>query len=169
MSFAFSRDNALPGSRFWSQVNKRTQTPTNSIWLCVGVAIVLVIPAIWNYTAYAAVTSIAVIGLYIAYVIPVLLRRLQGKAFQTGPFSLGRLSPFIGWVAVVWVVFITILFVLPPLSPVTVSTFNYAPVAVVVVVLLAVVLWFAYGKRTFMTHAEAEHLTIDAGKLLDDN
>ena len=35
MAFAFSRDGALPGSRLWQQVNPRTGTPTNSIWLCV--------------------------------------------------------------------------------------------------------------------------------------
>ncbi len=167
MSFAFSRDNALPGSRIWAKVNKRTNTPTNSIWLCVVAAIILVIPAIFNLTAYFAVTSIAVIGLYVAYVIPVLLRRLQGKAFVSGPFSLGRWSPFIGWVAVVWVVFICILFVLPPLSPVNIATFNYAPVAVIVVLVLATILWFATGKKNFMTNAEAEHLTVDASKLLD--
>ena len=167
MSFAFSRDNALPGSRFWSKVNPRTKTPTNSIWLCVGVAIILVVPAIWSYTAYAAVTSIAVIGLYIAYVIPVLLRRLQGKSFENGPFNLGRWSAFIGWVAVVWVVFICILFVLPPVSPVNITTFNYAPVAVAVVIILSVTLWLTRGRKTFMTNAEAEHLTIDASKLLD--
>jgi amino acid permease (GABA permease) len=169
MSFAFSRDNALPGSRLWSKVNPRTKTPTNSIWLCVVAAVILVIPAIWSLTAYFAVTSIAVIGLYVAYVIPVLLRRLQGKAFQPGPFSLGRWSGVVGWIAVVWVVFICILFVLPPASPVNINTFNYAPIAVVVVIILAIVLWFAKGKETFMVHAEAEHLTIDASKLLDDN
>jgi amino acid permease (GABA permease) len=167
MSFAFSRDNALPGSKFWSKVNLRTGTPTNSIWLCVAASIVLVIPAIFSLTAYFAVTSIAVIGLYVAYVIPVLLRRLRGKEFVTGPFSLGRWSPIIGWIAVVWVVFICILFVLPPLSPVNINTFNYAPVAVVVVIALATILWFVSGRKNFMTNAEAEHLTIDAGKLLD--
>jgi amino acid permease (GABA permease) len=168
MSFAFSRDNALPGSKFWSKVNPRTKTPTNSIWLCVGVAIILVVPAIWSYTAYAAVTSIAVIGLYIAYVIPVLLRRLQGKAFVNGPFSLGRWSGFVGWVAVVWVVFICILFVLPPVSPVNINTFNYAPVAVAVVIILSVTLWLTRGRKNFMTNAEDEHLTVDASKLLDE-
>ncbi|HEY5319617.1 MAG TPA: amino acid permease [Galbitalea sp.] len=168
MSFAFSRDNALPGSRIWSKVNPRTKTPTNSIWLCVVAAIVLTVPAAFGLlTAYFAVTSIAVIGLYVAYVIPVLLRRLQGKAFVPGPFNLGRWSAFIGWVAVVWVIFICILFVLPPLSPVNINTFNYAPVAVIVVVALATILWFATGKKNFMTNAEAEHLTIDASKLLD--
>ena len=30
MSYAFSRDNALPGSVLWSKVNPRTGTPTGS-------------------------------------------------------------------------------------------------------------------------------------------
>ncbi len=165
MSFAFSRDNALPGSHMWAKVNPRTGTPTNSIWLCVGAAIVLVIPAIFSLTAYFAVTSIAVIGLYIAYATPVLLRRLN-KEFVPGPWNLGKWSAPIGWIAVVWVAFIVILFVLPPLSPITVDTFNYAPIAVTAVVILATVLWFTSGRKHFMTNEEAEHLTMDASKLL---
>ena len=77
MAYAFSRDGALPGSRLWKKVNPRTGTPTNSIWLCVTLSTLLVLPSLWNTTAYLAATSIAVIGLYIAYVGPVLLRRLQ--------------------------------------------------------------------------------------------
>ncbi|MFF3027564.1 amino acid permease [Microbacterium sp. NPDC057944] len=167
MSYAFSRDNAIPGSRLWAQVNKRTGTPTNSIWLCVVLSIIVTLPALFNITAYLAVTSIAVIGLYIAYVTPVLLRRLN-REFTPGPWSLGRWSAVVGWVAVVWVIFIVILFVLPPVTPITVDTFNYAPLAVVVVGVLAVVLWFAYGKRDFMNHAEAAHLTKAADELLEE-
>ncbi|MFF5627085.1 amino acid permease [Microbacterium sp. LWH10-1.2] len=167
MSYAFSRDNAIPGSRLWAQVNKRTGTPTNSIWLCVVLSIIVTLPALFNITAYLAVTSIAVIGLYIAYVTPVLLRRLN-KEFTPGPWSLGRWSAVVGWVAVVWVIFIVILFVLPPVTPITVDTFNYAPIAVVVVGVLAVVLWFAYGKRDFMSDAEAAHLTKAADELLEE-
>lgn len=168
MSYAFSRDNAIPGSRLWAQVNKRTGTPTNSIWLCVVLSIVVTVPALFNTTAYAAVTSIAVIGLYIAYVTPVFLRRLN-PAFQPGPWNLGRWSALIGWIAVAWVVFIVILFVLPPVTPITVDTFNYAPIAVAVVAILSIVLWYAYGKRDFMnSSAEAEHLTKSADTLLDE-
>ena len=158
MSYAFSRDRALPGSRLWSKVNSRTGTPTNSIWLCVCLSILLASPAIFNVTAYLAVTSIAVIGLYIAYVVPVFLRRVS-RDFTPGPWNLGRWSPFIGWVAVVWVVIICILFVLPPASPVTVSTFNYAPVAVVVVLIFATVSWFVAGRSNFMHGAKNEHTT----------
>lgn len=64
--------------------------------------------------SFTAVTSIATIGLYISYVIPVLLRcTVARRTFRPGPFSLGRLSIPVGCVAILWVAFITILFVLP--------------------------------------------------------
>lgn len=71
MIYAFSRDGALPGSSLWHRVNHRTRAPTNAIWLATGFAFALGLPYLWNSTAYAAVTSIAVIGLYIAYVMPI--------------------------------------------------------------------------------------------------
>ena len=167
MSFAFSRDHALPGSRIWSKVNPRTGTPTNSIWFCVTLSIILALPSLISSTAYLAVTSIAVIGLYIAYVVPVFLRRLTPD-FAPGPWNLGRWSPLINWIAVGWVVVICILFVLPPAYPITVTTFNYAPIAVAVVLIIATVFWHAGGKRTFMEGKDVEHTTKSLGAVLDD-
>ena len=161
MSFAFSRDNALPGSRVWSKVNPRTHTPTNSIWLCVTGSIVLALPALWSLTAYFAVTSIAVIGLYIAYVTPVMLRRLRGEDFQPGRWNLGKWSSPIGWIAVVWVIFIVILFMLPQYAPGTPGdpTFNYAPVAVLAVLAFATLTWFIGGRQHFMHGMKEEEHT----------
>ncbi|WP_045312928.1 amino acid permease [Lentzea aerocolonigenes] len=149
MIYAFSRDGALPASSFWHKINKRTRTPTNAIWLAAGGAFVLGLPYLWNATAYAAVTSIAVIGLYIAYVLPTLLRLLQGENFQRGPWHLGRWSRPIGVVAVAWVVFITVLFMLPQASPVTAKTFNYTPIAVLVVLGFAGVWWLVSARKWF--------------------
>ncbi|WP_086667775.1 amino acid permease [Lentzea kentuckyensis] len=149
MIYAFSRDGALPASSFWHKINKRTRTPTNAIWLAAGGAFVLGLPYLWNATAYAAVTSIAVIGLYIAYVLPTLLRLLQGENFQRGPWHLGKWSKPIGVVAVAWVVFITVLFMLPQASPVTAKTFNYTPIAVLVVLGFAGVWWLASARKWF--------------------
>lgn len=137
MIYAFARDGAIPGSPFWHRINKRTRTPTNSIWLAAVGAFILGLPYLFNSVAYAAVTSIAVIGLYISYVTPVFLRLRAGASFQPGPWQLGRWSPTVGTIAVAWVVFIAILFMLPQAAPVTASTFNYAPVAVGVVIILA--------------------------------
>jgi amino acid permease (GABA permease) len=149
MIYAFSRDGALPGSAFWHRINPRTRTPTNAIWLAAGGAFVLGLPYLWNSTAYAAVTSIAVIGLYIAYVLPTFLRLRQGDAFQRGPWHLGRWSRLIGTVAVLWVVFITVLFMLPTVSPVTAKTFNYTPIAVLAVLGFAGIWWLVSARNWF--------------------
>jgi amino acid transporter len=150
MIYAFSRDGAVPGSQFWHKVNPRTRTPTNSIWFAAVGALILGLPYLWNPTAYAAITSIAVIGLYIAYGIPILLRRLAGSNFQRGPWHLGQWSGIIGWIAVIWIVFISILFVLPQAAPGnTLATFNYAPVAVAVVLIYAGGYWFLSARNWF--------------------
>jgi amino acid transporter len=128
MIYAFARDGAIPGSKFWHKINKRTRTPTNSIWLAAVAAFVLGLPYLWSPVAYFAITSIAVIGLYIAYAIPVYLRLRAGNSFQRGPWHLGRWSYVIGWITVVWVAFITVLFTLPQFAPIKVATFNYASI-----------------------------------------
>src|SRR5579859_1964723 len=149
MIYAFSRDGALPGSSFWHKVNKRTRTPTNAIWLAAGGALILALPYLWNGAAYAAVTSIAVIGLYIAYVLPTFLRLRQGADFKRGPWHLGRWSYPVGIIAVTWVVFITILFMLPTASPIHWSNFNYTVVAVAVVLGFAGVWWLVSAHNWF--------------------
>src|SRR2546430_1023719 len=83
---------------------KRTRTRTNAVWLGATGAFLLGLPYLWNYTAYAAVTSIAVIGLYVAYVMPTFLRLRRGESFQRGPWHLGRWSRPVGTMAVIWVV-----------------------------------------------------------------
>lgn len=149
MLYAFSRDGAVPGSEFWHHINPRTRTPTNSIWFAAVGAFILAVPYLFNVTAYAAVTSIAVIGLYIAYVIPVLLRRIHPEQFHEGPWTLGRWSAPIGWIAVIWVAFITVLFMLPTVNPVTRDTFNYTVVAVGFVFAFAGIYWLVSARHWF--------------------
>ncbi|MBI1759546.1 MAG: amino acid permease [Actinobacteria bacterium] len=149
MIYAFSRDGALPGSRIWHKINHRTRTPTNAVWLGVVGAFALSLPYLWNIAAYFAVTSIAVIGLYIAYVIPTFLRLRQGANFVPGPWNLGRWSRPIGIVAVIWVAFISVLFMLPPLNPITWDNFNYTVVAVFVVLGFAGIWWLVSARRWF--------------------
>jgi amino acid permease (GABA permease) len=149
MIYAFSRDGALPGSSFWHRVNKRTRTPTNAIWLAAGGALILGLPYLWNFAAYAAVTSIATIGLYIAYVTPTFLRLRKGEDFKRGPWHLGRWSYVVGWIAVAWVVIIFFLFMLPQVGPITFTTFNYAVIAVLVVIGFAGIYWLVSARHWF--------------------
>lgn len=166
MSYAFSRDNALPGSKLWARINPRTGTPTNSIWLCAALSCLLTVPAIFSQVAFFAVTSVAVIGLYIAYATPVFLRRMNPD-FKVGAWNLGKWSPLVGWIAIVWVAFIVVLFLLPQYSPGTFGdpTFNFAPITVGAVAAFALTTWFLGGRKHFMRDVPPGHDTIAPEKM----
>ncbi len=163
MVYAFSRDGAVPGAKFWHHINPKTRTPTRSIWFAVIFAFILGVPSYWSVAAYAAVTSIATIGLYLAYITPTLLRRLPNTRFEKGPWNLGKWSPVVGWIGIVWVAFITILFMLPEVSPITRDTFNYAPVAVIVVIAYAGIFWLVSARKWFTgPRAQGSELELEA-------
>jgi amino acid transporter len=113
MMFAFSRDRAVPGHPLWSKV-ARNRVPRNAVWAIAVLAGILMVPAIWNYlVGYAAGTAIAVIGLYIAFIIPVFLRYRLGDRFEPGAWTLGPNYKWIDAIAIGWVALITILFIFP--------------------------------------------------------
>ena len=147
MIYAFSRDGAVPGHNLWHSLN-RGRTPRNAIILAAVAAFVLAVPSLWSVTAYLAVTSIAVIGLYIAYAIPIFLRQFSTD-FKRGPWHLGAWSSLIGWIAVIWVVFISVLFMLPTSLPITPLGFNYTPVVVLGVLVLVTIWWLVSARKWF--------------------
>jgi amino acid transporter len=114
MMFAFSRDRAVPGHQLWRRVS-RHRVPVYSVFGIGFFAGVLMIPAIWNYfVGYAVGTAIAVIGLYIAFVLPVFLRLRKGETWdEPRAWSLGRHYKWIDTISLLWVGVITILFVFP--------------------------------------------------------
>jgi amino acid permease (GABA permease) len=153
MLYAFSRDGAVPGHKWWHRINPRTRTPTNSIWICAVLAFLAGVPSLREAggfpATFFAIVSIGVIGLYIAYIIPVFLRLRQGESFQRGPWHLGRWSYIVGWTAVTWVVFISIYFLLPQFSPITLASFNYAPVALAILMIFVWGYWFLSARKWF--------------------
>src|SRR5262245_16929367 len=137
MLFAFSRDGAVPGHRVWRQVSRNRVPHMSVIAICVASAVIM-IPAIWNYlVGYLVGTGIAVIGLYIAFILPVILRLRLGDRFEHGAWSLGRHYKWIDAIAILWVAFITLIFLLPPYKSsvpweddYTWEALNYAPLLV---------------------------------------
>ncbi|KAH8552941.1 amino acid permease-domain-containing protein [Umbelopsis sp. PMI_123] len=149
MIYAFSRDGAMPGSKWWHHIHKKRQTPVNAVWLSVFVASLLGLPSLGNATAFSAVTSVATIGLYISYAIPIAAKIINKKQFKRGPLHLGRASDIIGGIAVLWICFITVLFVLPPDSPVEPVNMNYACLAIGAVIIGAGGRWVIDGHIWF--------------------
>ena len=154
--YAFSRDGGLPASGLFKRVNKSHQTPGPAIWLCAAVAFAAVLYS----DAYAVVTSISVIGLYISYIIPVILalraRLKDAGAIEKGPWHLGRYSTVINLVAILWVVFISVILSLP-------DDMRAGKAIATVALLLA--LWYALRERhRFQGPAWAEEKVLAPAK-----
>jgi len=160
MTFAFSRDGAVPGHNLWRRLGKN-RTPTWAVLFVCLMAMIVTIPAYFpnklgTPVAFLAVTSISVIGLYIAYTIPVFLRWRMGSEFKAGPWTLGDKYKWMNPIAFTWVALCVIIFCMP-FAPAGVffkkgfewSAVNYAPL-VTIGVMLAVTIWFTVSaKRTF--------------------
>jgi amino acid transporter len=178
MCYAFSRDRAIPGHRIWTRLNHH-RVPAYAVLFMAFWAGVVTVPALegegtFPY-AFFAVTSITVIGLYIAYVIPVYLRWRQGDAFQPGPWTLGRKYRWVNPGAVLLVIVMVIIFCLP-FTPAGVpwrdefdwKFVNYAPITVGVVV-IAVGLWWLLGARHTFTGPVRTVKMDDTGRVLDED
>ncbi len=160
MTYAFSRDRAIPGWRMWTRLNHHRVPAYAVVFSCVC-ALVMTLPALWgdqNGVAYAflAVVSICVIGLYIAYVLPIYLRWRMGDAFVPGPWTLGNKYKWINPAAIIWVAICVVIFILP-FTPAAVPGrkefdwryVNYAPVTVGGVLLIVGLWWLVSARHTF--------------------
>jgi amino acid transporter len=137
MMFAFSRDGAVPGHRLWSRISGQ-RVPLYAIMAIGVLSWLLMVPTLSNaVVGYLVGTSIAVIGLYIAFAIPVYLRWRAGESFERGAWHLGMRYKWIDPLAIGWIILICILFILP-IAPGGVpwddafdwNVVNYAPLTV---------------------------------------
>jgi amino acid transporter len=157
MMFAFSRDGAVPGGRTFFRKVSRQRVPVNAMLAIAILSWLLMLPTYWNNTVgYLVGTSIAVIGLYIAYGIPIYLRWRAGDKFEAGAWTLGNHYKWINPVAFLWIVLIAILFIMPTVptgipwhSGFNWNVVNYAPITVGGVIVLAGGWWVISAHKWF--------------------
>jgi amino acid transporter len=158
--YAFSRDRAVPGWKMWSVVNKKRVPVAAVLGSCLFAGLIT-LPALTSNeagipVAFFAVVSVAVIGLYIAYVMPVYLRLRAGDNFKPGSWTLGAKYRWINTIAVVWVALCVIIFSLP-FTPAGVpwddaftwSAVNYSPLMVGGVFVAVGIWWLLGAKNTY--------------------
>jgi len=161
MMYAFSRDGAVPGWRIWSRVD-RHRVPFNAVIAVAVLALILTLPALKGNkdgltVAFTAVVSIGVIGLYIAYVIPIYLRLRMGDRFVPGPWNLGQKYKWMCLVSVIEVIIVVVIYFNAPFSSSGVpwesdfdwSLFNYTPVVTGGVFLAVGIWWLVSARHTF--------------------
>ncbi|HEX3337381.1 MAG TPA: amino acid permease, partial [Jatrophihabitans sp.] len=167
MLFAFSRDGAVPGAKYWSRLNAN-RVPVFGVILAVVVAAVITLPAIVTVNlpvgdelvptpvAFFAVVSIGVVGLYVAFAIPIYLRWRAGSRFTPGGWTLGAKYKWMAPIAVAEIAITSFIALLPTSSAgapwykgfgwANLKFVNYTPVVVGGMLLLLWIGWHLSAK-----------------------
>ncbi|CAA18895.1 amino acid transmembrane transporter [Schizosaccharomyces pombe] len=150
--WAFSRDQALPFSRYWYKINKTTTTPVIAVWLNVVFCIALNLIGLGSIEAIEAIFSVCAIALDWSYVIPIACKLIFGKRlnYKPGPWNLGWASHFVNAYAVCWTAFVSVIFLMPTVRPVTPQNMNYAVVVLAGVLLFSLVYWWSGARKSYI-------------------
>lgn len=160
MMFAFSRDGAVPGHKKLAKVNSNL-VPVNAVLASAIVGVLITLPALWKSprgipTAFYAVVSISIIGLYLAFLIPIWLRWKAGNNFVAGQWNLGNKYKWMNLIAAIEIIIVSIYFIMP-FEPAAVPwkkeftwvAVNYAPIVVGLTLLCLWIWWHLSVKKWF--------------------
>ena len=147
MMFAFARDGGIPHRLHI--IDGKFKVPVRTIAFGSTCSFLLALPSLGSQVAFAGTTSIATVGLFLSYGVPIALTLVYPGNLKRGPFHLGRFSKAIAIVALGWIGFLAITFSLPTRNPVSSKTLNYTPVAVGIVACFAFGSWSLWARKWF--------------------
>lgn len=166
-TWAFARDGAIPGSKWWMKVNRRLDVPLNAMMLSMAIQLILGLIYFGSSAAFNAFSGVGVICLTAAYATPIAISLFDGrKKIRKGRFYLGPIGYFCNIVALgacsppqpyslclayclAWSLLAMPLFCMPSQLPVTAATVNYAPAVFVGATIISAVWYWAWGHKNY--------------------
>lgn len=152
--WAFARDAATPWHRALGRVDHAHDVPTLAVVVVTVLQALLGLIYLGSSTAFSAVLAMAVIGMYLSYLLPVCYMLLVGRASLPasayGPFRLGRrLGVAANVVSVVWLIVSIVFSTFPSAVPVTAENMNYSSVVMGGWVVFGAVYYLGWGWKEF--------------------
>ncbi|KAI1646685.1 amino acid transporter [Daldinia loculata] len=150
--YAFARDGAIPGSKWWKQINHNLDdVPLNAMMLSMVVQIILGLIYFGSSAAFNAFSGVGVIALTASYATPIVVSMLNGRqTVRTGSFYLGPIGWFCNIVSLCWSLLAIPLFCMPTTVPVLdPSLMNYASVVFVGFTAISAGWYFAWGRKNY--------------------
>ncbi|GAB7356353.1 hypothetical protein MBLNU459_g7142t1 [Dothideomycetes sp. NU459] len=153
-TFAFARDNGLPFSKWISRVDPKLMIPANAVILSTVCTLLLSLINIGSSSAFNAIISlqnVAQMGTYAISLSCVFYRRLTAPhLLPRARWSLGRWGIWINGVAIVytWQIFFWCFW--PNATPVTLKTFNWAPVVFMVTLVASLITYHIKGHKVYV-------------------
>ena len=172
MLFAFSRDGAVPLARYWTRLTAKG-VPVYSVLLVAVLAVVITLPALVRVdingapvpVAFNAVVTIGVVGLYLAFAIPIYQRWRKGDEFKVGTWTIGRHYRWLCPLAVVEIGLTTVIALMPSstggvpwMDGFSWKYVNYTPLVVGGTLLALWLIWELWVKKIYTGPRETVNL-----------
>ncbi|KAF2466467.1 amino acid transporter [Lindgomyces ingoldianus] len=158
-TWAFARDGAIPGSKWWRAVNENLDVPLNAMMLSMVVQILLGVIYFGSAAAFNAFSGVGVICLTLSYAVPIAVSLAGGRRhIAEGSFNLGVFGVVCNVIALCWSALAIPLFCMPSAIPVAAETMNYASVVFFAFFVISGAWYFIWGKKNYQgppTHEDA--------------
>ncbi|KAF2194562.1 amino acid transporter [Zopfia rhizophila CBS 207.26] len=162
-TWAFARDGAIPGSKWWKTVNEKLDVPLNAMMLSMVVQILLGVIYFGSTAAFNAFSGVGVICLTMSYACPIAISLIGGrKHIAAGNFNLGPVGIACNCVAIAWSLLAIPLFCMPSALPVTPTTMNYASVVFFAFFVISGAWYFIWGKKNYAGPPTSEDEVLEA-------
>ncbi|KAI4594694.1 hypothetical protein KJ359_007497 [Pestalotiopsis sp. 9143b] len=153
-AWAFARDKALPFDKIFCRVSRKHQVPSNAVILVTAIQALLGFIYLGNTAAFNAILSMAIIGLYLSYTLPIvymlLYGRRRGSTHHSGPFRLAKpLGITLNVIGIMWMTLVVIFSTFPGTMPVTPENMNYSSVVMVGWLIGGFLYYVARGKKKY--------------------
>ncbi|RGP74084.1 hypothetical protein FSPOR_1779 [Fusarium sporotrichioides] len=151
-TWAFARDQGLPGSKWIGHMDKKWHMPFNAVYLMSIGAALLSLIQIGSDVAFTVLVSLSTLGIMTTYLLSigcVLLKRIRGETLPYARWSLGRFGLAINAFSVLYSLFIVILCCFPLTLPVDTASANWAPLIWFGVIVIAAIAYVAHGRKAY--------------------
>ena len=130
-AWAFARDRAVPFDRYFAHVNEEHQIPVRMVVFISVLEALLGLLYLGSTTAFNAVLSMSILGMYASYLLPIIFMLVQryrkNTSIPRGVFRLGNVGGYIINIAsILWLLFAMIFSTFPSYEPVNAKNMNYS-------------------------------------------
>ncbi|KAK4546636.1 hypothetical protein LTR36_001853 [Oleoguttula mirabilis] len=152
-AWSFARDGGLPFSNWISRMNNTVHIPVNATIITLVCTTLLSLINLGSSAAFNAILSLQLSSLMASYAICitcVTIRKLQNPAsLPKARWSLGKLGLPINIVAACYASFASFWTFWPNSIPVTLDSFNWAPVIFILVIIIAMINYMIKGRHVY--------------------
>ncbi|KAJ5360981.1 Amino acid/polyamine transporter I [Penicillium brevicompactum] len=155
-AWAFARDRGLPASQFLSTVHPTLRVPVHMVLVVGFLQMLLGLIYLGSSTAFNAVLSMAILGMYASYLSPIIFMLIYGRrnsasivrGLGLGSFNLGpRWGPVVNIVAIMWLFTAMVFSTFPTLQPVTPENMNYCIVVTMGWMMIGGAYFYIFGGK----------------------